>query len=122
MCSGVKIAAGPPTWGLSQQRSRSPQPLGVAPPSRPTNALWKDDPDLCLRQETGQQVPAEMLPGDMGRQGAGSWWVNEELPLTRLDLCVREISDLSWNVDTGETAACPLLAHFWLTRGSSPHP
>ena len=83
VCSGVKIAAGPPTWSLSHQRSRSPQPLGVAPPSQSTNALWKDDPDLCLRQETGQQVTAEMLPGDMGRQGAGSWWMNKELPTDR---------------------------------------
>lgn len=111
VCSGVKIAAGPPTWGLSHPRSRSPQPLGAVPPSRSTNALWKDDSDLCLRQEAGQQVTAETLLGDIDREGAGSWWMKEEVPTDRGSL-YQGISDLSWSVDPGETAACPLLAHF----------
>lgn len=55
---------------------------------------------------------AEMLPGGMGRQGAGSWWMNEELPTDRAGSLCRGILHLSWNVDPGETAACPLLAHF----------
>ena len=65
-----------------------------------------------LRTREEAQVTAEMLPGDMGRQGAGSWWMNEEVPTDQAGSLCQGISDLSWNVDPGETAACPLLAHF----------